>query len=67
MQEPTLDHRETWEDFYTRKLRQVQEIEIAMESMPWWEHEEARRELSVLWFELETAGRMMDEKKTEDG
>jgi hypothetical protein len=55
MREPALDHGETWERFRASRLRRISELEVAMSSMTWWEFEEARSQLHLLWNEIQTA------------
>lgn len=67
MREPSLDHRETWEDFFHRKARRRAEIEVAYDSMQWWEREEAKQELTLLRFEIQYAEGHCEEESQETG
>lgn len=61
MTEPTLDRGETWRRFYLRTARAINELEIAMEGMPWWERDQAETKLRELKFYLFTAERSMND------
>jgi hypothetical protein len=55
MMETRPDHGQTWKQFYDHRRRRVDEIGVVYKSLTWWEQQEADRELSRLWFEINLA------------
>jgi hypothetical protein len=61
MTEPVLDRGQTWEQFYRSTARKISELEVGMNSMEWWELEQAKGELAELRFYLYTAERFLND------
>lgn len=58
MREPMPDT--TWERFLAEKIRQRNEIQIAMKSATWWEAEQMKDQLKEIWFSIAVALQYVD-------
>ena len=61
MIEPTPDRGEPWEQFYWRRVREAEELDVVLWNAEPWERAGLKQKLQAIEFDIQTAKRYLDD------